>query len=593
MTPKKMATALGSNAPHPSAERRLLRTVLVGFLPGLLAGAHLANLLFFLNPNLPFSPSTFLQALLLYGAPLGIGSALILTVLTRGSFDRVLRWLPWVITLVLASTAVLDWVFASKYSYFLPPGINVRMIKAAIWLSLLSLVCFYIALLHTVHQRPYRRRSSWGLALLSIASVYVMAERREAFKPPLRPTPRPSRIELGQRPRLYVIGLDGASLDAVLPLARQGRLPFFARLLEEGVFARPQSLTPVQKQALWTTLATGRLPYKHGIVSDEAFQAGFLADDAWVTLFPTRFGSYAWQVISSPTPVDTRFRQALAAWDVLERLRFLPGVVGWPVTDPVSSETAFAFSDRYFSGIYSETTAQPSELAERGILFKVDPQDIESPLLGELDNRAPYRFLRALSGDLWRETLSKFLLDQRTEVQATFLMLPGLADVSRRNFGGFAAVHFGGVQRKPYLQASQLVTAYYRHLDRFLGDLWERETGPRILAVVSAYGFEAPEGWRKLWAQASGRAIRGRSQLAPDGLFLMAGEGVRSGQFLEDVELVDIMPTLLYALGFPIARDLDGKVLTGAFSGDFLDRHPLTVVPSYETLAPQDIAPPP
>jgi hypothetical protein len=309
-----------------------------------------------------------------------------------------------------------------------------------------------------------------------------------------------------------------------------------------------------------------------------------------VTLFPTRFGSYAWQLISSPTPVDTRFRQALAAWDILERLRFLPGVVGWPVTDPVSSETAFTFSDRYFSGVFSDTAAQPTELAERGILFRVDPQDIESPLLDELDNRAPYRFLRALSGDLWRETLSKFLLDQRSEVQATFLVLPGLADVSRRNFGGFAAVQFGGVQRAPYVQASQLVTAYYRHLDRFLADLWARESGPRILAVVSAYGFEAPDGWQKLWAQASGRAIKGRSQRAPDGLFLMAGEGVRSGQFLEDVELVDIMPTLLYALGFPIARDLDGKVLTSAFSGDFLDQHPLAVVPSYETLAPLDTA---
>ena len=571
-----------------STSQQLWVTVLLASLPGLLAGTHLANLLFFLNPDLPFSPSTFLQAVLLYSTILGAGSALVLTVLCRGSRHRLYRWLPWTITLVLTLIASLDWFFASTYSYFLPPGINIRMIKAAIWLSLLSLACFYIALLHTLHDRPYGRRARWGMTLIAVVSVYVMAERREAFKPRLRPAPRPSRIELGQRPNLYVVGIDGASLDAVLPLARQGRLPFFARLLEEGVYARPQSLAPVQREALWTTLATGRLPYKHRVVSEEAFQAGFLAEGAWVTLFPTRFGSYPWRLFSDPTPIDKSFRRALAVWDVLERLRFLPGVVGWPVTDPVSSNTAFSFADRYFRGSYGEAMAQPAELAERGLLFRVAPQDVESPALDELHNRAPYRFLRALSGDLWRETLGRFLLDQRPDVRATFMMLPGLADVSRRNFGGFAAVHFSGVQRAPYVQSYQLVTAYYRHLDRFLGDLWERDDEPKVLAVVSAYGFEAPEGWRKLLAQATGRAVKGRSQRAPDGLFLMAGTGVRSGQFLENVELVDVMPTLLYALGFPIARDLDGNVLTGAFSGDFLDRHPLTVVPSYETLAPQE-----
>ncbi len=585
-----MKSANGSDSRFRTAlSSGLWRTFALSLLPGFLAGAHLANLLFFLNPELPFSPSTFLQAVLLYGSLLAGASAILLTLLCRGSVDRVRRWLPWTITLVLAAIAILDYVCASRYSFFLPPGINIRLIKAAVWLSILSLVCFYVALLHTLDRRPYGRRARWGLIVLAVGSVYLMAERREAFKPRLRPAPRPSRVELGQRPKLYVVGLDGASLDAILPLARQGRLPFFARLLEEGVYARPRSLAPVQEEALWTTLATGKLPYKHGVVSDQVFQAGFLADDAWLSLFPTRFGPLAWRFISSPVPVDSRFRRALAIWDVLERLRFAPGIVGWPVTDPVSKEAAFAFSNRYFQGVFDATTAQPGDLAEQGLLFRVEPQEVGPPLLDELDNRAPFRFLRALSADLWRESLGTLLLDQRPEVQATFIMLPGLAAVSRRNFGGFAAVQFAGVQRAPYLQASQLVTAYYRHLDRYLADLWDRDSGPRVLALVSAYGFEAPEGWRKLWSQASGRAVKGRSQRAPDGIFLMAGEGVRAGQFLEGVDLVDIMPTLLYALGFPIARDLDGSVLTGAFSGAYLDQHPLTVVPSYETLAPHDL----
>lgn len=557
-------------------------------LPGFLAGVHLANLLFFLNPDLPFSVGTVTQAALVYGALLGTFSSLLLTPLTWGRGRRAQRLLPWLITFVLAAVAIADWVYASRFSYFLPPGIIRRMIKAALWLTLTSLIAFYTALLHTVQRRPYGWRSRYGLLVLAVASIYVMAERREAFKPSVPPVPRSSAVEPGQRPKLLVVGLGGGSLDAVLPLARQGRLPFFSRLLEEGVYARPKSLTPVRGEALWTTLATSRLPYKHGIVSDTVYHASFLGGGIRFGLLPNFSVWPFWRALHHPRLVDASFRRTLAIWDVLERLEFPSGVMGWPVTDPVSPSNAYAFSHRYFQGYFHAPMAQPRELAERGVLFQIDPEEIDPALLDDLGNRAPYPYLQALAGDLWRESLTMFMLDQQPGTRAVFLMLPGLAQVSRRNFGGFAAVQFSGIQREPYVEAAHLVTTYYRHLDQFLGQLWARESGATILAVVSAYGFEAPEGWRKLWAQLTGGPTRGRSQRAPDGLFLMLGDGVRAGEFLEGVELVDIMPTLLYALGFPIARDLDGQVLTGAFSGAFLARHPLTVVPSYETLILQE-----
>ncbi|MEM8997374.1 MAG: hypothetical protein AAGF23_21500, partial [Acidobacteriota bacterium] len=53
-----------------------------------------------------------------------------------------------------------------------------------------------------------------------------------------------------------------------------------------------------------------------------------------------------------------------------------------------------------------------------------------------------------------------------------------------------------------------------------------------------------------------------------------------------DAQLVDLVPTLLYGLGFPVARDLDGLVLTGLFDTTFVARRPLSFVPSYETLTP-------
>jgi hypothetical protein len=573
--------------PLPVHHDRGWRLVALNLIPGLLAGIQSANQLFFLNPDLLFAPRTLLRVGVVYAVIGGVISAAILTPFTWGKGTRARRLLPWALYLVLAFGAIASFVLASRYTFYLPPGISRRMIKAGIWLTVLALIFFYTALLHTLQRRPYGIKSRLGLSLMAIASIYVMVERREAFKPFIGPAPLPSAVEVGQRPTLFVVGLGGASLDAILPLATQGRLPFFARILQEGISARPESLAPVQGEALWTTLATGRLPYKHGIVSSQVFPAGFVAEDGWVSLLPTPLGTYLWETFTTPELIDATHRKTLAIWDVLERLDFETGLVGWPVSDPVPVESSFGFSHRYFQGFFKAPMAQPGELAERGVLFRVTPEEIDPTLLRDLGERVPYSFLQDLADDLWRESLSMFLLDQQRDAKATFIMLPGLARVSSRNFGGFAAVQFSGIQRAPYVDAAQRVTEYYRHLDQFLSQLWEHQRGPKILAVVSAYGFEAPEGWRRLRALMTGRRTNGLYQQAPDGLFMALGEGFRAGEFLEGVQLVDIMPTLLYSLDFPIARDLDGRVLTEAFEGTYLARHPLTVVPSYETLLPQ------
>ena len=77
-------------------------------------------------------------------------------------------------------------------------------------------------------------------------------------------------------------------------------------------------------------------------------------------------------------------------------------------------------------------------------------------------------------------------------------------------------------------------------------------------------------------------------------MLLLSGRGIQPGAFVSPAELTDVLPTLLYSLGLPIARDLDGGVLTAAFASGFLARQPLTFVPSYETLAAaEQPAPPP
>ncbi len=555
-------------------------------LPGLLAGIQIAGLLFFLNPDLPFASAPLLRAGLLYGGLLGLASSVVLTLFTWRRPHRARRALPWLITSVLAVAALLQWTYASWYSYMLPGGINARMIKAAIGLSLTALACFYTALLHSLQRKPYGRRSQIGLTLLALASVYVVAERREAFRPRTPPPPLPSMVELEQRPSLLVVGIEGATLDVILPMARQGRLPFLARLIETGSFARVNSFPPAVPAALWTTMATGKLPYEHGVVSHRVYPADLIQPGALLKLLPAGIGFPVWGTFGrSAKPVDADFRRSPALWEILDGLGIPSGLVGWPLTFPVPDSLDYAFSDRFFDEHFTASSAQPDELAERGQLFRIEPEELDPSLLEGFGATVPFSLLEALSSDLWRESLSRFLLEQHHETEAVFVMLPGLGKVSRGLYGGFSAVQFAGSQDSEHQAAAHTLAGYYRHLDQFLAEIWERRAGPRILAVVSAYGFEAPEGLRRLRLQLLGRSLEGFSHRAPDGILLLNGDGIRAGVFLEDTELIDLFPTLLYALDLPIARDLEGRVLVSVFDGAFLARNPLTFVPSYDTLA--------
>ena len=69
---------------------------------------------------------------------------------------------------------------------------------------------------------------------------------------------------------------------------------------------------------------------------------------------------------------------------------------------------------------------------------------------------------------------------------------------------------------------------------------------------------------------------------ADDGFVLIAGSGVAHSEKPESAQPEDVVPTVLYAAGLPVGRDMDGRVLIGAFTDDQLRRNPLSVVQTYE-----------
>ncbi len=64
---------------------------------------------------------------------------------------------------------------------------------------------------------------------------------------------------------VLVLGLDGATLDVVRPLAAAGRLPNLARFIDEGLAAPLPSTVPPMTFPSWSSFLTGLSPGEHGL----------------------------------------------------------------------------------------------------------------------------------------------------------------------------------------------------------------------------------------------------------------------------------------------------------------------------------------
>jgi len=146
-------------------------------------------------------------------------------------------------------------------------------------------------------------------------------EQRE--KTTRKPEGGPSEGTRGERPRVLVIGLDGATFDLLDGWMERGLMPNLQRLATEGSRAVLRSVIPPVTAPAWTSFATGVRPGKHGIFD-------FTRRDP---------GQFARRLIS------LRDVRAPTLWDMLPDAGVRTGLVNVPVTYPPPDRTAFAISD--------------------------------------------------------------------------------------------------------------------------------------------------------------------------------------------------------------------------------------------------------
>ncbi len=75
---------------------------------------------------------------------------------------------------------------------------------------------------------------------------------------------------------------------------------------------------------------------------------------------------------------------------------------------------------------------------------------------------------------------------------------------------------------------------------------------------------------------------------SPDGIFIMNSSIFKNNITLKGTCIEDITPTILYSLGLPIGKDMDGKVLINAFKDTFTDNNKIKYIDTWDTDFKQD-----
>ena len=65
--------------------------------------------------------------------------------------------------------------------------------------------------------------------------------------------------------KIIVLGFDGLSPDIIEPMMKEGKLPNFKRLMNEGSYRKLATTNPSQSPVAWSGFATGQNPGKNGV----------------------------------------------------------------------------------------------------------------------------------------------------------------------------------------------------------------------------------------------------------------------------------------------------------------------------------------
>jgi predicted AlkP superfamily phosphohydrolase/phosphomutase len=382
---------------------------------------------------------------------------------------------------------------------------------------------------------------------------------------------QPPRIE-----RVILLGFDGAAPNLIEPLVAEGKLPALRAVMERGAYGPLGSFEPNKSGILWTSVATGKSMLKHGIVD--------------------------WTYINQQglsVPYEDRGRRVKTYWEILSERGFTTGTINWWISyPPAPLPNGFIVSNAFKrdrpdsvhpASLYPTLDALRVPFStyndERRRQGVPDWREEEAtvPLHGarEILKSYPVYFTQDMTIDRVSDALlaeypvrvfsTYFRLVDVTSHFATHFLDRNLYDeiVAREGAGRLTPEDVARLDR----DFARVMAPVYAFMDRTVAKYLDRLDGKTLLIVCSDHGFR----------YFGGRYNHANPDMPPpDGIVFLFGPGIRAGARLSSADLYDIAPTILDALGLPLAEDMDGVPLRAAFEPEYLERHPISRIPTYE-----------
>ena len=568
-----------------------------------LAAAYVLVLVLLLNPSLSLA-----ENLVPLAATVGAFYSIYLTIvfyvllLLRQLLARVVfspAWisvgaLVWLCAMSATAGAALMWGNVSTFSNVLDPESATALNRSALVLTAAAVLCVGLA---ELRRRFPERRAIWAAMLVTTMTASVVAPvaiRGAGARTVLdaRPIDVPGDAPLNEgSAHVTVIAVDAASLDFITRVTAEGRLPNFGRLLDAGAVRHLATLHPTSSDAVWAAVATGKLPQKNGVRSASIYQMPVgggsiqLLPDFCYAYRLVRMGLLTEQAHSSAT-LRTR-----TLWSILGGSGFSVGIVAWPLTQPAPVVRGYLVSDMFFraaftgSAVDEPATVYPPEVQAEALTATQggvpDTEAVVPTSLGDLtgaDSRqdAPARLDR-IYDRIARE------LAQTRPTHVTMVRYQSLDAIGHYFLRYAMPSEFGDVSEEERQRLGAVVDRQYAVLDDVIGRAMAAIGPDDLLLVVSGYGMEPLGPGKRLIERLLGDPdISGTHDAAPDGFLLAYGSAVARGRQLQRASVVDIAPTILYFLGLPIGRDMDGYVRSDLFEQSFTQDHPIAFIPTYD-----------
>ncbi len=394
------------------------------------------------------------------------------------------------------------------------------------------------------------------------------------------------------RPRVLLIGVDGASWDRIDRGIAAGQLPTFARLREQSVHAPLRSLVPTFSPLIWTSMMTGVAAPQHNIRDFYLTQLPRLGVE---NLKLPRSFSLLRKALDATgelrfVPVTSSLRRRKAIWNLADEGGLRTAVIGmWATWPPealqhgaiVSDHASFARQQEWIdrgktNQPHAGVTTHPPALAERLAPLQRAPDSVTREELAtfvEVDDatwrefqqtrlfskEAPLSAFRSshLNDEFYARSAQRIWSEDRPDLLVLYLRAvdelshffydAGSPEAAALGWSDRDIVRFGGVVDRIYQWTDRAIAAL---VDEALRD-------PNTLVViVSDHGWEKePDG-------------QYNHSDAPPGILMLAGAGVCkvSCPPLDAPSIYDIAPTLLTRLGLPLSAELVGHPLDAAFT---------------------------